>query len=327
MNRKEVPIDNYALFIEDYLSLRLYLQHQQSSVNAARKDLNMFLRYLREHDLTQFSSTTILDYMTWLRNERNNCSGTINRKISSLKMYVRHLGLREVSGAKEIPVRDIPRARDPYSGPVQVLEFDEIMTLFKSIKTDNVIGLRNFTLFNLIYALGLRLGEALRISLEDIDLKKKLLTIHGKGRKTRYLPITEILEKLLLNWLVARKALYNAKRTNALFISKKGNRLSERMAEHVFKQICSKHTGLSLKKVTPHSLRHAFASHAVDDDADLLVLKTIMGHASLKTTEIYVHPSMLSLRKAISNHVASDILNELKINRKGVFRIQTKRTA
>ena len=81
------------------------------------------------------------------------------------------------------------------------------------------------------------------------------------------------------------------------------------------------------EKITPHSLRHAFASHAVDGNADLLVLKTIMGHASIKTTEIYVHPSILTLRKAISDHIASDILTELKIKRKGVFRIQARKSA
>jgi site-specific recombinase XerD len=327
MSGKGVSVGKYTRYIENYCSLRLYLQHQQSSVTAARKDLYMFLRYLREHNLTRFNSATILDYMAWLRNERHNCSGSINRKISSLKMYIRHLSMREVPGAKDIPVSDIPRARDPYSGPVQVLEFNEIITIFKSIKTDTVIGLRNFTLFNLIYALGLRLGEALRISLEDIDLKKKLLTIHGKGRKTRHIPITKVIEKLLLDWLVARNALYNAEKCNALFVSKKGKALSPRMAEQAFKQIVSQHTGLSINKITPHSLRHAFASHAVDGNADLLVLKTIMGHASIKTTEIYIHPSILTLRKAISDHIASDILTELRRKRKGVFRIQARKSA
>lgn len=327
MKRKKVSIRNYERFIEDYLELRLYMHHQQSSVIAARKDLKMFARYLKEHNISSFSSATILDYMAWLCKERKNCSGTINRKTSSLKMYIRHLGMREVPGAKEIPVGDILRARDPYTGPIQVLEFKEVMTILESIPTDTVIGLRNFTLFSLIYALGLRLGEALTITLKDIDLKKEMLTIHGKGRKTRLVPITDQIKKLLLDWIVARKALQNPNNEDALFLSKKGKVLSQRMAEHAFKQICSLHKELSLKKVTPHSLRHAFASHAIDGDADILVLKTIMGHASSKTTELYLHPSIITLRNAVNNHVASDILNELKVNRKGVFRIQSRKSA
>jgi site-specific recombinase XerD len=327
MSKKGVSANDYIRFIEDYIYLLLFTQHQPSSVTAARKDLSMFLRYLVEHDIASFRSTTILDYMAWLRIERKNCSGSINRKISSLKMYIRHLCLRDVEGAAEIAVDDIMRARDPYSGPIQVLEFDEIITILKSINTDTVIGLRNVTLFSLMYALGLRLGEALSIRQKDIDLKKELLTIHGKGRKNRIIPITKPIKKLLLDWLVARKALLNAEKEQALFLSKKGKPLSSRMAQQTFKEICSHHKGLSLKKVTPHSLRHAFASHAVDGNADLLVLKTVMGHASIKTTEIYIHPSIVTLRKAISDHVASDILNELKVNRKGVFRIQKRKFA
>ena len=258
MKKMKVSILGYIKYIEDYLKLRLQMQHQKSSVIATRKDLKMFTKYLKEHDLSIFSSATILDYMGWLRTERKNCFGTINRKISSLKMYIRHLAMREVSGAKEIPVGDIPRARDPYSGPIQVIEFKEVKKILKSINTDSVLGLRNFTLFSLIYAIGLRLGEALKITLDDIDLEKQILTIHGKGRKTRFIPITQPVEKLLLDWIVARKALKNANTEHALFLSKKGKVLSLRMAEHAFKLICSSHKDLTLKKITPHSLRHAF---------------------------------------------------------------------
>jgi integrase/recombinase XerD len=326
-NRNDVRIESYTHYLEDYHALRLFMNHQPSSVIASRKDLNMFLRFLRTRELQSFTGSTILDYMAWLRTERKNCSGTINRKISSLKMYIRHLTLRGVDGAKEIPVKEILRARDPYAGPIQVLEFNEIMTVLKSINTDTVIGLRNFTLFSLIYALGLRLGEALKINLLDIDLNKNILTIHGKGRKTRFIPMTMPVKKLVLDWIVARKALCNADKKPALFLSKKGNPLSLRMAEEAFKQICSQHPGLSITRLTPHSLRHAFASHAIDGNADLLVLKTIMGHASIKTTEIYLHPSIATLEKAVNDHVASHILNELKVKRKGVFRIQTRKSA
>lgn len=113
MRIKKVSVDKYSHFIEDYLSLRLDLHHQESSIIAARKDLNMFLRYLREHKIKRFSASTVLDYMSWLRKKRKNVSGTINRKINSVKMYVRHLSMRGVPGAKEMPVDEIPRARDP----------------------------------------------------------------------------------------------------------------------------------------------------------------------------------------------------------------------
>jgi site-specific recombinase XerD len=326
MKKPGIRIADYSTYIEDYLSLRLHMNHQESSIIAARKDLHMFLRYCSENDVACITGSTMLDYMAWLRNLRNNCSGTINRKLSSLRMYIRHLSLRGITEARSIPVKDVPRARDPYRGPIQTLEFKEIIKLLTSIDKKSVIGMRNYTLFSLIYALGLRLSEALNINLHDIDLKEKLLIIHGKGAKVRKLPITDQVERLLLDWIALRKALLNAQCEKALFLSKKGARLSLRMAEHAFSEIIKPLRPLSIERIVPHTLRHAFASHAIDGEADVLVLKNVLGHASIKTTELYLHPSILTLRKAVSDHIASDILAELKSHRKGVFRIQHRNT-
>lgn len=101
------------------------------------------------------------------------------------------------------------------------------------------------------------------------------------------------------------------KDSDALFISKKGNRLAQRTAQENFQKIVEKAGTLSLDRVTPHSLRHAFASHAIDGEADLIVLKAVLGHASLQSTEHYVHPSMRVLQKAVNEHISSQILSEL----------------
>ena len=317
--------DDFNRYINDYLDLRLKMNHQPSSILAARKDLNVFATYLQSKNITSIDGSTLLDFMSWLRTERKNCSGSINRKQSSIRMYIRHLALRNAPGAKELPVAYLPRARDPYSGPVQTLEFEEIIKILSAFNKDSVIDKRNFILFSLIYALGLRLSEALGINLEDIDVKKDLITIRGKGRKVRSIPLTDQVKAMLLDWIVMRKALMNANSSHALFISKKGNRLSLRMAEQAFKKIRDTMDNLTITRVVPHTLRHAFASHAIDGEADVLVLKTILGHASIKTTEIYLHPSIKTLRKAVADHVSSDILKELKDKRVGVFRIQNRK--
>ena len=263
--------------------------------------------------------------MAWLRTERKNCSGTINRKQSSLRRYIRHLALRGAPGAKELPVAYLPRARDPYSGPVQTLEFEEIIKMLSAFNKDSVIDKRNFTLFSLVYALGLRLREALEINLEDIEVKKDVITIRGNGRKVRTIPLTDQVKAMLLDWVVLRKALLNSNNNHALFLSKKGKRLSARMAEQAFKQVRDTMDNLTISRVVPHTLRHAFASHAIDGEADVLALKTILGHASIKTTELYLHPSIKTLRKAIADHGSADILNELKEKRIGVFKIQKRK--
>jgi len=325
MTAVAISRDDFDRYINDYLDLRLKMCHQPSSILAARKDLNVFATYLQCKNIKSIDGSTLLDFMAWLRTERKNCSGSINRKQSSIRMYIRHLALRGAHGAKELPVAYLPRARDPYSGPVQTLEFEEILKLLSAFNKKTVIDSRNFTLFSLIYALGLRLSEALGINLEDIDVKKDLITIRGKGRKVRTIPLTDQVKAMLLDWIIMRKALMNSNDNHALFLSKKGKRLSGRMAEHAFKLVRDTMGNLTISRVVPHTLRHAFASHAIDGEADVLVLKTILGHASIKTTELYLHPSIKSLRKAVTDHVSSDILNELKQNRIGVFKIQKRK--
>lgn len=188
-----------------------------------------------------------------------------------------------------------------------------------------VLGLRDFFLYTLLYRLGLRIGEALSIDIGDIDFEKEILQIHGKGRRKRKLPLLPDLMELLEKWLIYRSRLYNAGQLDALFISKKGNRLAIRTAQDNFKKIVEKARPFKVKKVTPHSLRHAFATHAIEGEQDMYVLKAIMGHASSKSTEIYVHPSMRILRKAVNDHVAAEILNELIRNNRVKLKIQKRR--
>jgi site-specific recombinase XerD len=320
-----ISVSDFNAYIEDYSHLRLCMYHQPSSVNSACKDLNFFSCYCHDTDTSHISGQTMNDFMKWLREERSNCSGTINRKQSSLKTYFTHLKLRQVEGADKVPFQYMTRARDPYRGPVKTLEFEEVTHLLKSIDKSNVIGLRDFTLFSLIYALGLRLGEAIAINVTDIDFTNCMVHIYGKGRRERDVPLTGPVLKLLKTWLESRCCMLNAFAKQAFFLSKKGNRLSPRTAEDNFQKIVKRSGPFSIVHVTPHTLRHAFASHAVDGKCDMLVLKTILGHASIKTTELYIHPSIKTLRAAINKHVASDILEQLRTSRIGVFRMQKYR--
>ena len=257
---------------------------------------------------------------------RKNGPGAINRKISSIRSYIRHLQLRQVDGSEGFPIAYVPRALHPYYGPPQTLEPEEVTRILNGIDKRSALGFRDFLLYSMLYRLGLRLGEALGLNIEDIDLGNQLIIIHGKGRRQRKLPLVSDLPYLLEKWLYLRNKLWNAKTNQALFISKKGNRLSARTAQDNFQKIIARSQSLSLKKVTPHSLRHAFASHAIEGNADLLVLKAVLGHALMQTTEIYLHPSMKVLHKAVNDHLASEILRDLIDENIVVLRIQPQRT-
>jgi site-specific recombinase XerD len=141
------------------------------------------------------------------------------------------------------------------------------------------------------------------------------------------LPLTDKVGKLIKEWIFCRASLLNAETSGWLFLSRKGNRLSHRTAEEHFAEIVKRSGPFTMDKVTPHSLRHAFASHAVDDDADVLVVKAIMGHARLRTTEMYLHPSRETLRKAVNDHLSNDILVKLRVSHRGVLRVNHHRVS
>ncbi len=324
--KKTISVKDFKKHIEYYCYLRTCLKHQQSSIIAMKKDLNVFIMFLNENKTTQIKGKTIVEFLAYLSNKRNNGSGAINRKKSSLCTYLKHLALSQIPGAESFPFEHVPRARDPYAGPIKTLEIDEVKCILYSIDKSSVLGYRDYLLYSMLYALGLRLGEALNINIDDFNWNNNCLTILGKGRKIRKIPIINPIKNIIDEWLILRKSILNADTSEALFMSKKGNRLALRTAEDNFKKYIKKtDRSFSIDKITPHTLRHAFASHAIEKDADLIVLKTILGHASLKTTEIYLHPSMNMLKNAINDHLASDILRDLQINRVGVLKIQSSR--
>ncbi len=323
-----ISVSDFDLHLEDYHDLRInVLNHQPSGVEANKRDLNLFSNYLHTNNIKTITGDEMLNFIGWLRKARDNKAGSINRKESSIRSYFKYLRFSQVKGADAFPIESLPRAREPYSGPIEALTPEEVIKLLNSVDKDSVLGFRDFVLYTLLYSLGLRISEALNISIEDIDYENKVLHIHGKGRKKRALPLTEYLLEIINKWMIYRSHLINAETLQALFISKKGNRLAVRTAQDNFKKIVKKAGHLSIKKVTPHSLRHAFATHAIEGNQDIFVLKAIMGHASTKSTEIYLHPSMKILKKAMNEHIASEILNEIINNDIFALKIHQARAA
>jgi site-specific recombinase XerD len=315
----DAHLDDYAHTMVDTFN------HQPSGMQAARRDLSLLSGFLHGNGFTSVTGDTLLAFLSHAKNERDNCPSSLNRKTSSIRSYVRFLRFKQLGGAEALPVEYLQRARGPYPGPVEVLSPDEVQRLLASADRESVLGLRDWTLFTLIYRLGLRLGEALAIDLSDVDFARETVLIRGKGRRQRTLPLLPDVVAMLEHWLLVRTRLYRAQSNSALFMSKKGNRLAARTAQESFKRLVSQAGPLSLDKVTPHSLRHAFASHAIDGEADPIVLKAVLGHASLRSTEIYMHPSMKVLRRAVADHPAADLLDELISERLIVLRVHQRK--
>ena len=321
-----IALADFDRLRSEYRTLRLGpLNHQPAGVAANERDLDLFSRYCHDQGREEITGEGILGFLAWLHRERGNRAGSINRKECSLRSYLRFLRFSQVAGADRFPVESLPGARTHYNGPMEALEPEEVIKLLCSIDKGSVLGFRDFLLYTLLYRLGLRIGEAVGIDIKDIDFEKEILHIHGKGRRERILPLLPEIVELIRTWLVYRRNLCGAGRLHALFISKKGNRLSIRAAQDNLKKLVAGAGPFSIEKVTPHALRHAFATHAIEGEQDIVVLKAIMWHACMSSTEIYLHPSLKTLKKAMNKHLASRILKDLIKNRRIPVRIQAMR--
>jgi site-specific recombinase XerD len=162
-----------------------------------------------------------------------------------------------------------------------------------------------------MYGLGLRVGEVFRLDLSDIDFENKRITVIGKGGRRRNLHLVEKLVQIITEWIAVRKAFLNSDKSSALFLSKKGLRLSIRTMEDNMSKLVAKAELSSWRKTTPHTLRHTFASHLNDKDVDIMVLQSLLGHTSPRSTEVYIHPSMDRLRDALEKLPGVVFVNQL----------------
>lgn len=300
--------------------------HQESGVKAQQYDLKLFETFLIENKINHIDTNTVLQFIVYVRKERDNSPESTNRKLSSIKMYLRYLRFSSVQGAFDIKTDDIKCVRSAYQGPLQTLNSDDINSIFEQIDMDSTMGFRDFVIVSLMYRLGLRIGEVHRISLDDIDMKEEIITVHGKGQKKRILPLVDDMPELIAKAMVLRNAWLGASRSDALFLSRKGHRLAIRTMQENFQKLVKAAGELTLTKVTPHTLRHAFASHVMEKEgANLIVLKAIMGHKYLSTLEIYVHPSMNAQRRAVNDHIANEVLGGAAANIVTFTRFQPKR--
>ncbi len=311
-----ITLEDFEAYIDDWIDLSVNVtNHQASGLKSREYDLRLCVDFLRDNNVEKITPSLLMDYLKYARKERDNAPGTCNRKRSSLRAYIRHLRLRGVQGAMAFPVEALPPFRGPYQGQQFNLEPAEVVRLFDALDVDSLHGKRDRVVMTLLYKSALRVGELAAIDVEDIDFQRGCITVHGKGRKQRDMPLDADMIALLREWLVVRDEYAGATRCSALFLSQKGKRLAVRSIQENFKKLVDSLPPFSTKRVTPHSLRHAFASHSLELDASdrqLVLLKTYLGHALFKSTLIYARPSLKVLRQAMTEHVASEILADIR---------------
>jgi len=304
----EVFFSHIDSFI-DYRQTVYEVSHQTTRSNII--DLSLFKRYLNEQRLKSITGKVVMGFQVYLKKKRFNTGSSMNRKLFSLRSYTTYLKTLDIDGADKLPFKDILKIRLGYRNGPQALTVDQVKEIFKQIDKNSFLGIRDYCVYAFMYNLGLRVGEVHGLKVNDIDFKARKLTVTGKGGKRRTLHITDEMSGIISEWLAVRDNFSNSGTIDSLFISKKGNPLAVRTMEDNFKKIIAASGINTYFNVTPHTLRHSFASHLNDKDVDILILQSLLGHATPRSTEIYIHPSEQRVREALEKLPGAQYISRL----------------
>ena len=302
---------------------RTVYEASEQTIESNRIDLNLFRDFIENRRVDVIDGPAIINFQYYLKKERRNAGCSINRKIFTLRRYAQHLRLVDVPDADGLPFESVLKIRQGYRKRPLALTDRQIKRLFAAIDRDTVLGIRDFAVYALMYLAGLRVGEVHRLDIENIDFDNRLLLVLGKGNKPRTLDIREELLEILTDYLAVRRAFYGHNQTPALFVSKKGNRLAIRTMEDNLKKIVNTTDNGASFQVTCHTLRHTFASHLNEKGTDILVIQSLLGHATTRSTEVYIHPSQEKIREELNKLPAIAFLHGLI--EKGVLNLSFQR--
>jgi integrase/recombinase XerD len=278
-------MDPVAEFLE---TLQMERGASLNTLLAYRRDLEGFRRYLSgaRREITSASATDLTEYLGWLR-RRGLAGRSLARHLSAVRGLYRHL--LETGAVTRDPTEHLDSPRPPRRLP-RTLSMRDVEALIETPDIGRPDGLRDRALLELLYASGLRASEALALRIEDVNLSAGYVVPTGKGNRQRLVPVgAQALRWVRLYLKTARGALVKRTDGGTLFVNRYGRRLSRQALWGILKK-CARRAGLRAS-VSPHTLRHSFASHLLERGADLRSVQAMLGHADISTTQIYTHLS------------------------------------
>ena len=277
--------------VEDYLR---YSQIERglsaNTITAYKQDLASFIDFLQKENLNSWPTKAIdIDAFLAEQRDQKKATSSISRLISSLRKFYQWLVRQNIQKLNPMLEIDSPKKRRPL--PV-ALTTVEISALLEQPDIKKKLGLRDRALLETLYATGIRVSELINLKFTDLHEELKLIKVFGKGSKERLIPIS----KVALSWIDSYKEkvrdpliLKVGKNTDFIFLNSRGGSLTRQAVWQIIKHYC-KMAGIQ-KNVTPHTLRHTFATHLLENGADLRVVQEILGHSDISTTQIYTNLS------------------------------------
>ncbi len=271
------------------------------TILAYSNDIDQFLTYLRRAklELNLVDHTVLRRYLSWL-NTRRYASKSIARKIASLRTFFRFLEREGYLGFNPTVLLSTPKLQKKLPRFLKVAVMKELLN---SPDKEATLGKRDKAILEVLYGSGVRVSEAVGLNLEDVDFFRKEIRVFGKGNKERLIPINQKTISALHDYiLTSRKELLTNKRgekigqvSKALFLNKRGSRLSAAGVRRMLAKYVKK-VGL-IRGITPHMIRHTFATHLLEGGADLRAVQELLGHVDLSSTQVYTHLSEARLRE------------------------------
>ena len=277
------------IYISDYLNyLDIDMNYSNNTIMSYDSDLNKLNAYFDNKDLLKLSNKDLEKYITTLE---EYAPSTVSRNISSIKgfyTYLNKIGKIDNNPSELIKEPKLGRHLPTY------LTIEEINHLL-DIEIKNNFDYRNKAILELMYATGLRISEVVDLEFKNIDFDDCIIRVMGKGSKERIVPINDYALDALKEYLdIARPSMLIKGENNYLFINNHGNKMTRQAIFKIIKKECEL-KGIN-KNISPHTLRHTFATHLLENGADLRVIQELLGHSDISTTQIYTHVSNEKLK-------------------------------
>uniref|UniRef100_A0A7V3RFY7 Tyrosine recombinase XerC n=1 Tax=candidate division WOR-3 bacterium TaxID=2052148 RepID=A0A7V3RFY7_UNCW3 len=281
-----MKIEELGSMIDTFIDfLKKEKNYSEHTLRNYRNDIRSFFNYLREEDIEEFDKSSVSKYIGFLLKYGFD-SRTAARRLSAIRTFFKIL--KKLKLIEENPVTGIktPKIKKHLPG---FLTYEQIK---KGFEIDDT---RDRAIMELLYSCGLRASELVGLNLEDIDFNRDEIKVRGKGKKERIIPLGQVAKKAILRYLPERSSLKKLQSPSALFLNSRGGRLTTRSLQRIVHKYLSRLADVA--GTNPHILRHTFATHLLENGADLRAVQELLGHASLSTVQIYTHLTTKRLKE------------------------------
>jgi integrase/recombinase XerC len=272
-------------------------RYPDTTLNSYQRDLDLYYGFikLKKFNYLDISKDEIREFLKYLDN-LNYSNSTISRILSALRHFYSYLVLDgKIDNNIFKSIRNPKRERKLPN----FLQPDELETIFDSIDLETDLGIRNRFIVELLYATGIRVGELVNIKINDINRSDRSILILGKGNKERIVSYGDYCEDILVKYLKDGREDFNKKNSDYLFLNHLGEKLTERGVRYILNEVI-KITSLT-KSISPHMIRHSFATHLLNEGCDLIAVQKLLGHESISATQVYTHVSTDRLKEVYYN--------------------------